>query len=99
MKYKKAQTSTDTPIILSILVFQAFIIIMLGFLNVNTENNSVDSINANSTGVTTNTPTTIFNIGSIIHSIKILGWFNTILFIPLEVIIGYIIVKLIRGGG
>lgn len=79
---KRAQT--DSSIILSILVFQAFIIIALGFLDT--------------------TPTTVEVTGSgfgqnIITNIAALGWFNAILFIPIYVVIGYIILKLIRGGG
>lgn len=82
---KKGQTSTDTPIILSILVFQAFIIIMLGFLNVDSNNNDVS--------------VPLFSFDNIITSISELGWFNTIIFAPLIICLGYILAKLIRGGG
>lgn len=84
---KKAQ-ATDTPIILGILVFQAFIIICLGFLTmynneVKTSDNGSDLIN--------------FKI-NIITNIKAFGWGNTLIFAPLEICIVYIIAKLVRGG-
>jgi hypothetical protein len=90
MKCKKAQTSTDTPIILSILVFQAFIIICLGFLNIN--NNEI---------TTTTHENTLwgFSITNIITNISILGWGNLLIFVPIEICIIYIIAKLFRGGG
>lgn len=84
MFYKKGQTSTDTPIILSIFAFQAFLVVMLGFLNITPETQSVTGF-----GFTQN----------IISNISLLGWGNTILFTPLVVGLGYIILKLIRGGG
>jgi hypothetical protein len=86
MKNKKGQTSTDTPIILSILVFQAFVILCLGFLNVK------DSEVTTSGNV-------LFSFGNIISSISVLGWGNAIIFAPLIICLGYILAKLIRGGG
>lgn len=83
---KKAQTSTDTPIILSIIVFQAFVVLGLGFLNVTDI-------------TTTNSGTSLFSFGNIINSIKLLGWGNTLIFAPLEISLFYIIAKLVRGGG
>lgn len=106
---KKAQVSTDTPIILFILVFQTFVILALGFLNIT--NTSVESPNITSyseittysnsttTVTTTNTGNSLFSIGNIISNIKILGWGNSLIFAPLIIVIIYIIAKLIRGGG
>lgn len=99
MKNKKAQVATDTPIILSILAFQAFIILCLGFLTIITVSNNPDSISMNTSGITTNSPSNIFSFGNIITNIELLGWGNTLIFTPLGVCIAYIIAKLIRGGG
>lgn len=85
MKNKKAQTSTDTPIILSILVFQAFVLLGLGFLNVPTTDVGINDA--------------LFSFGNIINAIELLGWGNSLLFAPLVICIGYILAKLIRGGG
>lgn len=89
----KAQVSTDTPIILSIIVFQTFIIIMLGFLNINIATKNV-------TGEL-NLPLLphISFTQNIITNITLLGWGNLLIFLPLEICLGYIILKLIRGGG
>ena len=83
----KAQTATDTPIILSILVFQAFVILMLGFININDSTNTV--VGSNTINFTQN----------ILTNIKLLGWGNSLIFAPLLVCIIYIVAKLIRGGG
>jgi hypothetical protein len=83
--YKKAQVATDTPILLSIFVFQAFVILSLGFLNVSYTKQTAD--------------TSLFNFGNIITSIAELGWGNTLLFAPIGLCVIYIIAKLIRGGG
>jgi hypothetical protein len=85
---KKAQTSTDTPIILSILVFQTFVVLMLGFLNV-----------SSTEIVSTNTGNALFSFGNIISNISYLGWGNILIFSPLIICLIYIIAKLVRGGG
>ena len=93
MKNKKGQTSTDTPIIISIFTFQIFIIIMLGFLDINTDTKDV--------GLNADIPL-IGHIGfayNIITNISILGWGNLLLFTPSIIALAYIIAKLIRGGG
>jgi len=83
---KKGQVATDTPILLSIFVFQAFVLLSLGFLNI--------------TDVTTvSSGTILFSFGNIINSIALLGWGNTLLFAPITLCVIYIIAKLIRGGG
>lgn len=99
MIFKKAQVSTDTPIILSIFSFQIFIIICLGFLSTSqTTYISTDNISFNITGIST-TNNSLFSFGNILSNISILKWGNTLLFSPLIICITYIVVKLIRGGG
>lgn len=80
----KGQTATDTPIIIYIVVFQVFVITMLGFLNITPETQTVGALNFTQ---------------NIITNLSIIGWGNLLVFFPLEVALGYIIVKLIRGGG
>ena len=89
MKNKKGQTSTDTPILLSIVVFQAFILICLGFLDMN-ENDI--TLNTYGGGIIN----FIFNM---ISNIAVLSWGNLLIFAPLGIALTYIIAKLIRGGG
>ena len=89
MKNKKAQTATDTPILLTIIVFQAFIILCLGWLNLTESDVSTVTHGSGLINFTVN----------IVTNIGLLGWGNAILFAPLEVCIIYIIAKLIRGGG
>jgi hypothetical protein len=101
MFFKKAQAGTDTVIILSILSFQTFIILCLGFLST-TQTTYVgsDNISFNITGVSTiSSGNRLFSFGNIISNISELGWGNSLLFTPLLICIGYIVAKLIRGGG
>lgn len=81
---KKGQVATDTPILIWLVVFQAFIITMLGLLNITPETQSVGIANFTQ---------------NIITNLSILGWGNLLIFLPLEIALGYIIAKLIRGGG
>jgi hypothetical protein len=85
MLNKKGEGVTDAGIILSILVFQSIIITGLGFISINTDSQNIDS----GLGFSTN----------IINNITELGFFNLILFTPLIIVLTYLIVKLIRGGG
>jgi hypothetical protein len=89
MKNKKAQS--EAGILLLILVFQAFVIISLGFLNITNDTDDITTTNYDS------------GLGdfvvNIITNIKLLGWGNTLLFAPLTITIIYIIARLIRGGG
>ena len=82
---KKGQAN-DTAILIGIFVFQAFLIMALRFLNVNTETQEVGSEDISFTS-------------NIVTNIILLGWFNAILFTPLLAGVTYIIAKLIRGGG
>lgn len=91
--YNKAQTSTDTPIIIAIIAFQTFIILALGFLNINPEEQQVGT-NFSIAGFD------IVNFSqNIITNISELGVFSALLFTPLLVAVFYIVAKLIRGGG
>ena len=102
LKFKKAQTSTDTPILISIIAFQAFIILALGFLNVNyASQKSINSTSINATYQiqTYNVPLTNLSITNIITNISYLGFANVLIFSPIIGAIIYIIAKLIRGGG
>jgi hypothetical protein len=81
--YNKAQSS-DTPILLTILVFQAFIIVGLGFLELTSESQTIGAFSFST---------------NIINNIALLGWGNSILFAPLIICVIYIVAKLIRGGG
>ena len=84
---KKGQAN-DTAILLSIIIFQTFILICLGFLNVS--DSEISTINSGSE---------LFSFGNIISNIQILGWGNLLIFTPLFIGLGYIIARLIRGGG
>ena len=85
---KKAQVSTDTPIVLTILVFQTFVVTALGFLTI-----------ANEDVTATNAKNIFFSFGNIVNNIAILGWGNALIFAPLIIVLLYILAKLIRGGG
>ena len=75
---RKGQTATDTPIILTIVVFNAFIILSLGFLNINNS----DSIKTQTYG------SGLINFSqNIVTNISLLGWGNALLFTPLVVCI------------
>lgn len=94
----KGQVSTDTPIIFSIFVFQAFVIIMIGFIPIY----NVTDIKYNESNATVNLPGVLPDMSfgqKILTNIAILGWGNLIIFAPLEVCFIYIIAKLLRGGG
>lgn len=82
MFYKKAQT--DTAIIISIIAFQAVIILGLGFLSITPDTQSVGAFSFTENLVT---------------NIELLGWANALIFTPLVVGFIYIIARLIRGGG
>jgi len=92
MKNKKGQSLSDATILLGIIVFQAFIIICLGFLN-------VEQVNYAGNLTSNIVISSFFSLPNIITSITVLGWGNLLIFAPLEVILIYIIAKLIRGGG
>ena len=86
--HKKAQS--EVGVIIFVLVFQIFLITMLGFLNINPETRDIGTFE----GVK------IIEFGTnIVFNIAELGWFNLILFTPLWVTIVYIIIRLVRGGG
>jgi hypothetical protein len=93
MKHKKAQTSTDTPIIIFLVAFQSFIFIALGFLSIDYEQKQV--------GTTINILG--FDLGTwsfnLVTNVLQLGVWNILIFTPSVVAVAYIIVKLIRGGG
>lgn len=93
MKNNKAQVSTDTPILLWILVFQAFIVLGIGFLHVTPTTKTVGG-DINIVGI----PNISFT-QTLVTNISYLGWGNLLLFAPLEICLIYIIAKLIRGGG
>jgi hypothetical protein len=84
MKYKKSQS--DVSFILGVLVFNAFVILALGFLNINNDNN-----------VTTETHGLEAFSMNIISNITLLGWGNTLIFTPLILCIIYLVGKFIRG--
>jgi hypothetical protein len=84
-KMKNGQASTDTVIIFSILIFNGFLVLSLGFLNIDYEENNISDV--------------LFSFGNIISNIIELGWGNILLFAPLIICLGYILAKLIRGGG
>lgn len=89
---KKAQS--DTAVILFILVFQAFLIISLGFLNIDTTEEEVGTDSLGVVGLITPS----FN-QNVINNIEQLGVWNTLIFAPLIIVLIYIIAKLVRGGG
>ena len=75
--------STDTPILLTIVVFQAFVLICLGFLDV--------------TATTVVADTHLGFSQTVISNLAVLGWGNLLVFTPMLVCIVYIIAKFIRG--
>lgn len=93
MFHNKAQVSTDTPIVISLFAFQAIILLGLGFLNIDQKQQDVG----------TNFTYTGFDIinfkNNVISNISELGWGNALIFTPFLIGIGYIVAKLIRGGG
>ena len=86
---KKGQL-TDTVILMSMIIFQSFTVICLGFLNVS-ENDI--------TTTTYDNPIVSSFVVNVISNIGQLGWGNLLIFLPLEVGLIYIIAKLVRGGG
>jgi hypothetical protein len=89
---KKAQS--EAGLLLTLLVFQAVIIVFLGFLELTTEQNEVGTPTLN-LGLFS-VPKFGFNI---ISNIAQLGWFNLIIFVPISIVVGYIVARIIRGGG
>jgi hypothetical protein len=93
MIFKKAQS--EAGIILSILVFQAFIIVFLGFINITIPYDTEDVGGEISiVGI----PLTSWG-STLINNISVLGWANAIIFAPATLCLTYIIVRLFRGGG
>jgi len=84
---KNGQVSTDTPILLSIIVFQIFIITCLGFLDISENYVTYQGFGSETIGFFQN----------IIINISYLGWGNTLIFLPLIICLSYIIAKFIRG--
>lgn len=85
----------DTGLIIGIVAFQAVIIICLGFLQIETESSGYNA-------TILNTGLEVFNLNftqNLITNISSLGFANILIFSPLIAGIGYVIVKLIRGGG
>ena len=86
---------SDTQIIIAIVAFQTFIILSLGFLN-------VGYVEGSQQVTTVDSGVEIFNVNfgfNLMTNITALGAFNVLIFSPLLVGVGYIIAKLIRGGG
>ena len=86
---------SDTQILIAIVAFQTFIVLSLGFLN-------VGYIDGAQEVTTVDTDVEVFNINfgfNLMNNISALGAFNVLIFSPLIVGVGYIIAKLIRGGG
>ena len=87
--------SEDTGIIMGIIAFQAVIILCLGFLQ-------VSYVEIGNDVATVDTTVEIFNVSfgqNLITNISSLGFLNVLIFSPLIAGFGYIIAKLIRGGG